>query len=251
MNRLLFATVCASLFVAASSTSYAASVYFKFDGNYNDSSGSGYSITGGIASHSFSSDTPSNGSSDYSLQTPSSAYLTTNFYTPNYLAPNTAYTTEFFFKSDVSSSGIYYMLSTFNTTHNVGWNITLYYGKVRISYLNAVIAESSELYNDDQWHHFAFTHTDDHTVSLYMDYEFVASTANVNSNFISTQQKSLMIGGSNGGTGLDGYIDELRISDGVLEATEFLGHPSTAVPEPASLILLLAGCAGLIRRLRK
>ena len=44
---------------------------------------------------------------------------------------------------------------------------------------------------------------------------------------------------------MDGYIDEIRLSDVVLTVDQFLFSANASVPEPSSLLLLASGLVGL------
>jgi len=75
--------------------------------------------------------------------------------------------------------------------------------------------------NDGRWHHVAFTYTHaTKTARLYVDYTQTASRTTW-SNLVYTANE-LRIGQGAGGRAFDGWIDEVRISDQVLQPADFL-----------------------------
>ncbi len=100
---------------------------------------------------------------------------------------------------------------------------------------------------DDSWHHVAATY-DENTrfFSLYVDYALVVSGTTLNP--LVYDDSPLRIGALGGGRPFDGWIDEVRLTNGVLTTDQFLR--AVELPEPASAGLLLLGAGVLMRRRR-
>jgi hypothetical protein len=100
--------------------------------------------------------------------------------------------------------------------------------------------------NDGQWHHVALTYDGTtRAVDLFRDYVRVGGGTATNA--LVYDDSPLRMGTLGGGRGFDGWMDEVRLSDAALSPDQFLRL--SAVPEPTSLALLLAGLAAFrIRR---
>jgi hypothetical protein len=86
---------------------------------------------------------------------------------------------------------------------------------------------------DGQWHHVAFTYTHaSQTVRLYVDYVQTASRP-THSNLV-YDTGSLRIGQGAGGRAFDGWIDEVRITDDVLQPHQFM---TVLEPSPTRVYL--------------
>ena len=100
---------------------------------------------------------------------------------------------------------------------------------------------------DDQWHHLALVvHTSvpgEEYAALYVDYVLEATKTSGMDTWDYNIVKPMDFG-SNRHTG---FADEVRFSDTVLAANEFL----RAVPEPASLSLVAAGALAVLRRRKR
>lgn len=96
--------------------------------------------------------------------------------------------------------------------------------------------------NDGLWHHVGLTYDGATRVArLFIDYTDVGG--GVVTNPLVYDNNPLTIGQGGGGRAFDGWIDEVRISDNVLSADQFL-H---VVPEPSSLALMALGSWVIIR----
>lgn len=108
--------------------------------------------------------------------------------------------------------------------------------------------------DDGKWHHIGLTYEETGQSSsvfrLYKDYQLVGSLIPAGpSGKIVYDGGRLEIGGRSTGNGWQGWIDEVRLSSGVLSSSQFL----QAVPEPASVLAWapLAGMLLLWRRGRR
>lgn len=87
--------------------------------------------------------------------------------------------------------------------------------------------------DDTNWHHLAYTFNNG-TVTVYVDYTLAGiTTARYYDGRVISDYCYLTVGWSNpySGSGFNGDIDELRISDTVLLTTEFLGS-NVSTPQP-------------------
>jgi hypothetical protein len=102
----------------------------------------------------------------------------------------------------------------------------------------------------DQWHHLALTYDDaTRNVKLYVDYVEKASATTTNP--IVYDNSALLMGQGAGGRALDGWLDEVRLTEGVLTTDQMLRAENVAIPEPAAgVALALAGAAAVGRRRR-
>ncbi|MBI1367570.1 MAG: PEP-CTERM sorting domain-containing protein [Planctomycetes bacterium] len=100
---------------------------------------------------------------------------------------------------------------------------------------------------DGLWHHFAMTYNaSTRTVTLFGDYTQVGSAVLSDSGVMHFDSNSLFFGANAGGRALDGWLDEVRISDTLLTPNQFL----TIVPEPTSFAMLGVSGLALMRRRR-
>jgi hypothetical protein len=101
--------------------------------------------------------------------------------------------------------------------------------------------------NDGQWHHIALTYNDaTQMMDVYADYVRVAGGVTFAP---IVYNASLLEVGHVAGRAFDGWVDEVRFSDTVLGTNDFLR--AVAIPEPASLLVLLGAAATARRRARK
>jgi hypothetical protein len=98
------------------------------------------------------------------------------------------------------------------------------------------------------WHHFAVVAHATNPMQLYID-GVLAGTANLRT----LSASEFTIGGDNENIGFswDGKIDDVRIYNTALTASEVSDIAGTAVPEPSTLALLGASLLGLGRHLRR
>jgi len=102
---------------------------------------------------------------------------------------------------------------------------------------------------DSQWHHFAMTYdAAQRRVTLFGDYLQQNTTILGDSGIIQFDDFPLHFGNLAGGRALDGLLDEIRYSTGILTTAQFLR--ASPLPEPASASLLILGAAALMRRRR-
>jgi len=81
---------------------------------------------------------------------------------------------------------------------------------------------------DGQWHHVAMSYEDtNRAVELYADYVDVGGGTTVNPIVYDGQQLSV---GADGGRALDGWVDEVRLSDAVLLPEQFLRWDTNTTP---------------------
>jgi hypothetical protein len=86
---------------------------------------------------------------------------------------------------------------------------------------NNVSTTSSVDINDGKWHHIAFTYTHSTKVArLYVDYAQTASMTTWSNLVYETLE--MRIGQGCGGRAFDGWIDEIRLSDEVLQPEDFM-----------------------------
>ncbi len=84
-------------------------------------------------------------------------------------------------------------------------------------------ATSSVGINDGQWHHVAFTYTHATKVArLYVDYNQTAAMTTWGN--LVYEANEMRIGQGCGGRAFDGWIDEVRLSDAVLQPAQFMVH---------------------------
>lgn len=101
---------------------------------------------------------------------------------------------------------------------------------------------------DGQWHHFAMTYlASERRVTLYGDYNPVATKILSSNGTIQYDDGALRIGDLSGGRAIDGWLDEIRYSTSVLTTSQFL---VATVPAPAALPagLALLSFAAMRRR---
>ncbi len=80
--------------------------------------------------------------------------------------------------------------------------------------------------NDGKWHHLALTYDDTtRRVELYVDYVLRGSGTTINP--IVYDDRPLVMGQGAGGRALDGWLDEVRVSDTVLASSQFLRAGAT------------------------
>jgi len=80
--------------------------------------------------------------------------------------------------------------------------------------------------NDGKWHHLALTYNDTtRRVELYVDY--VLRGSGTTTNPIVYDDNPLLMGQGAGGRALDGWLDEVRLSDTVLASSQFLRAGAT------------------------
>lgn len=100
--------------------------------------------------------------------------------------------------------------------------------------------------SDDEWHHVALVRsgagTSGDLAQLYVDYELDGQLA-LNTGQYTLRPSFFRLGRDSRGSGYfyEGLLDEVRISRGALDVSQFL----LAVPEPASLVLLISAGVGL------
>jgi hypothetical protein len=105
---------------------------------------------------------------------------------------------------------------------------------------------SSFKLNDGQWHHFALTYTaSTRAVTLFGDYASVGGGVLGDSGVMTFDDFPLQIGNLAGGRALDGWLDEIRYSTGVLTTDQFL---YAVVPTPAALPAGLALLGAMVMR---
>jgi hypothetical protein len=100
------------------------------------------------------------------------------------------------------------------------------------------------------WHHVAYTNTTDGTQSMFVDGIQVANGATGVGGLMDTAV-NVLIGSSNNGGSFSGQLDEIKMYNEVLNASQI--QAASIVPEPASfgLIAMGAGTVVLLRRRRR
>ncbi len=211
--------------------------YWQFENDFTDSSGNGHdlSLAGSVA---FSTDTSSQVTGYYSADFSNTGYLTATGYT----APLNNFTFEMSFKT--ASTTTQALVTTLRHTTPVGgWYIYMlddgslrfkfYNGSTRPSYVTSVS------YNDNEWHDIAFSMSNSYEVKVYIDGNLETVFTGTNS----SSRYSIRLGAPNYSVApmLDGLIDEIRVSEGVLEISELLmSSEINAVPEPLTIVMIFS-----------
>ena len=138
------------------------------------------------------------------------------------------------------------------------FNINTESGELR-SEIGGSYVNGTTIVTDDQWHHVAVTtaqgDNDIANVKFYIDGQLDAVSSFANSKSINSQAAQITIGGivvpsyPTGNTKFffDGLLFDVRVYDEELDQEAI----AALVPEPASILLMALGGAGLISRRRK
>ena len=122
----------------------------------------------------------------------------------------------------------------------------------------ATSGASTTSVNDGEWHQLIgiYDATTNHTASIAVDGAIESSQPRAN---INGTAAPFIVGGleSSGGAPINaftGLIDDVQLYNHALSASEvdfLFRNPGVAIPEPASIGILLLGYAGLIARKRR
>lgn len=165
----------------------------------------------------------------------------------NFIGPGRNFTFELFFKTDAGRSGV--LASTYSppavgvSSITGGWLMMLHAdGRVSVSvflfdFETRVELYSATGYNDGNWHHCAFTISESNYLKAYIDGEQFGEAFTYG---ISFARNPITIGGfyNDNTTSFSGSIDEVRLSEGVLDADNLLVETVSRIAEPWTLVLL-------------
>ena len=272
-SRSVAALAAAAVFVslvALANVSWSATIaHWRFEpGNLTaDSSGNGHVLSnvGVTSSVDISSFAQGAGSADFD-----GSHTTFSTTSSLDLSAETQLTIEWFAKSPQNSISLIFehspdqnsnpgaftgqLLPAYGPSDSVGFTNPIGAG----SYRDATPTISGGLNN---WHHYAvlIDRTTNNTgpndrIRMYLDGVFVSTDIDSGVPTLTTVpflDDTLFIGSRNNtASKYVGLLDELRISSGLLDSSEFLNVPPV-VPEPSSLLLLTLGSLALVRRARR
>ena len=148
---------------------------------------------------------------------------------------DTSYTLEVFYRrTDIDSSGALLGNGHSNGYEGIGYIAVLDNGNIEIQLVGGDVGTQGNSYDiisadgpdDGAWHHLAYTFNNG-TIKIYVDYKLagIAITTYYRGR-VFNDYAYMQVGWANaypGGAGINGYLDELRISDTILAPNEFLG----------------------------
>ncbi len=217
--------------------------YWQFEQNLNDSSGSPLYNLSPYGVYGYAADPADPATGNYSLNDyNASAYLYSSMYTPE-----NDFSVEFYFKRPDVGGGCNIIGNEFRDGElTYGWRVYIQGDgllKVQIfngdSYYQAY--DANVMYDDNEWHHIAFSLSSTNLLTMYVDGSFVDETQG---SFGASALTGVMMGSGPGGAFV-GQLDDVIIWD------ENIFPPPEVVPEPLTCVLTTIGALFAIKRSRK